>query len=193
DYPGWALALQQADSHSVNMAGQVSRNRDLSSTINYSSPVWTSALGVGRGKVTSDLSPAMDSINDNWAFSLGRTFSNALPDLAQTWSVGVNFSAGAQTQRLIAGGQTVNSNYTLALTGQRTGWGSVNLLLTSGETTQPNGGPSLRLQGLQLEAVYAINPTSAIKAYVRKTRRNIDDPVLAAQEKVGGLQLTVSF
>jgi hypothetical protein len=193
DYPGWALAFQQAAARSLNSAAQASRNRDFSSTLNYSTPVWNAGVGFGRGKVTSEVSPASDSLNDNWAFNVGHTFSDAQGDLPQTWSVGVNLTAGAQTQRLLAGGQTSNTNYTFTLTGQRAGWGSVNLLVMSGRTTQLYGGPSLRLEGFQLEAVYAVNDKCSIKAYARNTRRNIDDPVLAAKESVAGLQLTVSF
>jgi hypothetical protein len=193
DYPGWALAFQQAASRSINSAAQASRNRDFSSTLNYSTPAWNAGVGFGRGKVASEAYPAGDSLNDNWAFNLGHTFSDAQGDLPQTWSVGVNLTAGAQTQRLLAGGQTSNTNYTFTLTGQRAGWGSVNLMVMSGLTTQLYGGPSLRLEGFQLEAVYAINDKCSIKAYARNTRRNIDDPVLAAKESVAGLQLTVSF
>jgi hypothetical protein len=143
--------------------------------------------------VTSEAYPAGDSLNDNWAFNVGRTFSDAQADLPQTWSVGVNLTAGAQTQRLLAGGQTSNTSYTLTLTAQRAGWGSVNLLVLSGRTTQLYGGPSLRLEGFQLDAIYAITDRLSVKAYARGTRRNIDDPVLAAKESVAGLQFTLSF
>ena len=193
DYPGWALALQQAESRGLNSAMQASRNRDFSSTLNYATPTWNAGVGAGWGKVTSEVWPASDSLNDNWAFNLGHTFSDARPDLAPTWSLGVNLTAGAQKQRLLAGGQTSNTNYTFTLSGQRAGWGSVNLLVMSGRTTQLYGGPSLRLEGFQLDAIYAITDKLSIKAYARSTHRNIDDPVLAARESVAGLQFTLSF
>ena len=191
--PGWALAIQQAESRSVNSAAQASRNSDLSSTLNYASPAWNSGIGVGHGKVTSELSPGTDSINDNWSFNIGRNFNDALQDVPQTWSAGINFAAGAQTQRLLAGGKTVNTNYTFTLTAQRARGGSLNLLATAGETTQPNGAPSLRLQGLQLEAVYPFTAKTSFKVYLRNTRRNIDDPVLSSRENIAGLQLTIAF
>jgi hypothetical protein len=193
DNPGWALAFQQAESRSMSSAAQASRNRDFSSTLNYSTPAWNAGVGFGRGKVTSEAYPAGDSLNDNWAFNVGRTFSDAQADLPQTWSVGVNLTAGAQTQRLLEGGKTSNTSYTLTLTAQRAGWGSVNLLVLSGRTTQLYGGPSLRLEGFQLDAIYAITDRLSVKAYARGTRRNIDDPVLATKESVAGLQFTLSF
>lgn len=193
DYPGWALALQQAESRGLNSAAQASRNRDFSSTLNYTTPTWNAGVGFGWGKVTSEVSPASDSLNDNWAFNVGHTFSDAQADLPQTWSLGVSLTAGAQKQRLLAGGQTSNTNYTFTVTGQRAGWGSLNLLVMSGRTTQLYGGPSLRLEGFQLEAVYAISEKCSLKAYARSSHRNIDDPVLAARESVAGLQLNVNF
>lgn len=193
DYPGWALALQQAESRGLNSALQASRNRDFSSTLNYSTPTWNAGVGFGWGKVTSEVWPASDSLNDNWAFNVGHTFSDAQADLPQTWSLGVNLTAGAQKQRLLAGGQTSNTNYTFTVTGQRAGWGSLNLLVMSGRTTQLYGGPSLRLEGFQLEAVYAISEKCSLKAYARSSHRNVDDPVLAARESVAGLQFNLSF
>jgi hypothetical protein len=193
DHPGWALGLQQAMANSVNSAGQVARNRDFSSTLNYSTQAWNAGVGFGRGKVISEVSPASDSLNDNWSFNVGRTFSDAQADRPQTWSFGTNFSATAQTQRLIAGGQTANTNYTVSLTGQRAGWGTFSLILMDGATTQPMGGPNLRLRGLQFEAVYPLQGQSSVKFYMRSTHRNIDDPVLSSREDIAGVQLIYSF
>lgn len=193
DNPGWALGLQQAAAHSVNSAGQVARNRDFTSTLNYSTQAWNAGVGFGSGKVISEVSPASDSLNSNWSFNVGHTFSDAQPDLAQTWSFGVNFSAAAQKQRLMAGGQTANTNYTVSFTGQRAGWGNFSLIAMDGATTQPMGGPNLRVRGFQLEAVYPITGQSSVKFYARSTHRNIDDPVLSAREDIAGLQLTYSF
>lgn len=193
DHPGWALGLQQAVANSVNSAGQAARNRDFSSTLNYSTPAWNAGVGFGRGKVVSEVYPAGDSLNDNWSFNIGRTFSDAQTDRPQTWSFSTSFSATAQTQRLIAGGQTANTNYTVSLTGQRAGWGTFSFILMDGATTQPMGGPNLRLRGLQFEAVYPLQGQSSVKFYVRNTHRNIDDPVLSSREDIAGVQLTYSF
>lgn len=193
DHPGWSLSLQQAVARSVNSAGQVANNRDFSSLLNYSTPVWNAGMGVGTGKVISEVSPSSDSLNDSWSVNFGRTFSNAQADLPQTWSVGANFSATAQKQRLLAGGQTTNTNYTITLTGQRDGWGTLNFLVTDGAVTQPMGGPALRLRGLQLEAVYPIKGQTSLKFYARSTHRNIDDPLLSSREDIAGVQLVYSF
>lgn len=193
NYPGLTASLQLAESKSINSADQRSKNSDVSSALNYTSNTWSSGIGFGRGKVLSEVSPTSDALNDSWSFNLGRNFSDALPDLAASWSATINFAASAQTQRLVVGGQTSNTNYTVILTGQRAGWGSFNLLITAGETTQPNGGPNLRLRALQFDATYAITPKNNLKMYVRNTRRNIDDVLLASRENVAGLQLNINF
>jgi len=193
DYPGWTLAVQQAESKSINSAEQRSKNTDFSSALNYASNTWNSGVGFGRGKVVSEVSPTSDARSDAWSFNLGRNFSNALPDLVASWSAAINFSAGAQTQRLVVGGQTSNTNYTVTLTGQRAGWGSFNFLMTAGQTTQPNGGANLRLRAFQIDATYNITPKNTLKIYVRNSRRNIDDVLLAAKENVAGLQLNINF
>jgi hypothetical protein len=193
DNPGWALGLQQAAANSVNSAGQLARSRDFSSALNYSTPAWNAGVGFGSGKVISEVSPASDSLNSNWSFNVGHTFSDAQADHVQTWSFGVNFSAAAQKQRLMAGGQTANTNYTVSLTGQRAGWGSFSLMAMDGATKQPMGGPNLRVRGLQFEAVYPLQGQCSVKVYARSTHRNIDDPLLSSREDVAGLQLTYSF
>jgi hypothetical protein len=193
EHPGWAFALQQAASRSLTSAGQSSRNRDFSSSLNYSTPAWNAGLVYGLGKVTSEASPTSDSLNDNWSINLSRIFSDAQADQPQTWNVNVTFSATAQKQRLVAGGQTGNTSYSLGLSGQRSGWGTFNFMLTGGETVQPLGGPNLRLIGFQLDAFYPFKDQNGIKFYLRNTRRNIDDPLLSASEKVAGLQLVYSF
>lgn len=194
EHPGWGLSLQQVTAQSTDSAEQASRRGDFSATLNYASPELISGLTIGQGKITSEVSPYSDSTTESWSFNIGRNFSNARPDAAPTWSAGVNFFATSQTQRLLlTGDESNNVNYTLALTSQVVGWGSLNLLLTGGETTQPNGGPSLRVRGAQLEALIPMRGQSTFKLYARTTRRNMDDPLLSAQEDVLGMQLVYNF
>ena len=193
NYPGWTVAMQQAVSQSINSAEQRSKNSDFSSVLNYVSSTWNSGISIGNGKVVSEVSPGSDSFNDAWSFNLGRNFSNALPDLAASWNAAIKFTAGAQTQRLMAGGQTTNTSHTLAFIAKRAGWGSVNFLVTAGETTQPNGNANLRLRAFQLDATYNITPKNTLKIYVRNSHRNIDDALLASKENVAGLQVNINF
>ena len=193
NHPGWTLSMQQAVSQSINSAEQRSKNNDFSSVLNYVSSTWNSGISVGNGKVVSEVSPSSDSFKEAWSFNLGRNFSNALPDEAASWNAAINFTAGAQTQRLVAGGQTTNTSHTLAFIAKRAGWGSVNFLVTTGETTQPNGDANLRLLAFQLDATYNITPKNTLKMYVRNSHRNIDDAVLASKENVAGLQLNINF
>ena len=193
DHPGWAASLQQAEAQSINSASQGSYRSDFTSMLNYATPLWTAGLGYGEGKVTNEAWSASDSLNDSWSVNVGRTFSDASPDLPQTWSASINFSATSQAQRFLAGDQTSNTNYTVTFAGQRNGWGNVNFLVTTGETIQPYGAPNLRLRGFQLNAVHPFSAGSSIKIYLRSTERNIDDPTLSSREDVAGLQLTYSF
>lgn len=195
DHPGWGLSLQNVEAQSTDAVAQVSRRSDFSATINYSTPDLMAGIGFGQGKISNEMSPFADSNTESWSFNVGRTFSDAPPDGAPTWSVGANFFASSQIQRLLmdGGGSSSNTNYTLALTGQLAGWGAVNLLLSGGETTQPSGAPSLRVRGVQLDAVFPMKGQDTFKVYVRTTQRNGDDPILFAQENVLGLQLIYNF
>lgn len=194
EHPGWGMALQNVASQSTDAADQVSRRSDFLTTLTYITPEFNAGLGLGQGKITSEVFPSNDSATENWSLNAGRTFSNAMPDMAPTWSAGVNFFATSQSQRLLVeGGVSNNTNYTLALSGQLVGWGSVNLLFSGGETTQPSGAPALRVRGVQLDAVFPMKAQNTFKVYVRNTQRNIDDPVLFAQENVFGFQLVYNF
>lgn len=194
EHPGWGLSLQQVSAQSVDSAEQASRRGDFSVTLNYASPEMVSGLTIGQGKIASEVSPYSDSATESWSLNVGRNFSNARPDAAPTWNVGVNFSAASQSQKLLLTGDSSNNiNYTLALTSQVVGWGNLNLLLTGGETTQPYGGPGLRVRGAQLEAVIPMKGQSTFKLYARTTQRNIDDPLLSAREDVLGAQLIYNF
>ena len=194
DHPGWGLSLQNVDAQSIDSAEQVTRRSDFSTMLNYTGPGLNAGLGIGQGKISSEAYPSSDSTTENWSFNVGRTFSNAAPDTAPSWTSGINFMATSQTQRLLASdGASNNTNYTLALTGQLVGWGSVNLLFTGGETTQPNGAPGLRVRGIQLDALFPMKGQNSLKVYMRNAKRNIDDPLLFAQENVLGLQLVYNF
>lgn len=194
EHPGWGMALQNVASQSTDAADQVSRRSDFLTTLTYTTPEFNAGLGLGQGKITSEVFPSNDSATENWSLNVGRTFSNAMPDMAPTWSAGVNFFATSQSQRLLVeGGVSNNTNYTLALSGQLVGWGSVNLLLSGGETTQPTGAPALRVRGVQLDALFPMKAQNTFKVYVRNTQRNVDDPVLFAQENVFGFQLVYNF
>ncbi len=194
DHPGWGLTLQRVDAKTTDALDQVSRHSDTSAMVNYTTAELMAGLGYGLGRVTSESYPTNDSETENWSLNLGKTFSNAQPDAAATWSAGVNFMATSQTQRMVeSGGSSNNINYTLTLTGQVVGWGSMNLMLTDGQTTQPNGAPGLRMRGVQLDAMYTMQRQGTFKVYLRKTQRNIDDPLLFSAENVLGVQFVLNF
>ena len=193
EHPGWGLTLQRVDAQTTDALDQVSRHSDSSATLNYTTADLMAALGYGIGRVTSETYSTNDSETENWSLNLGKTFSNLQPDAPATWSASVNFMATSQAQRMIvSGGSSNNTNYTLTLTGQVVGWGSLNMMLTDGLTTQPTGAPGLRIRGVQLDGTYALQRGS-FKLYLRKTQRNVDDPLLFSAENVLGVQLLLNF
>jgi hypothetical protein len=194
DHPGWAASLQQTESQSVDSSSLAGSRSEISSTLNYATPAWNIGIGIGQGKDTNAAYAANDSVTDSWNLSMGRTFTDAVSDQPETWGAAINFSATSQAQRLLASDtQSVTTSYSIGMNGQRVGWGRLNLLMTGGETTQPNGAPSLRMQGIQMDAVYPFKGQNAIKLYVRSNWRNIDDAVLAVREYVTGLQFNYIF
>jgi hypothetical protein len=194
EHPGWGLALQRVEAQSIDAMDQASRHLDVSGMLNYTTAELMAGLGYGVGSVTSETYSTNDSETENWSLNLGKTFSNARPDLAATWSIGVNFMATSQSQRMVvSGGSSNNTNYTLTLNGQVVGWGSMNLMLIDGTTTQPNGAPGLRMRGVQLDTLFAVMRQGTFKFYVHKTQRNIDDPLLFSQENVLGVQFVYNF
>jgi len=194
EHPGWGLALQHVDAQSLDTLSQASHQLESSAMLNYATPEWMAAVGYGQGRTSSETYPTNDSETESWTLNLSRTFSNAQPDAAATWSAGFNFFATSQTQRLLLDGSTSsNLNYTLTATGQLVGLGSLNLMFTDGLSTQPNGAPGLRMRTVQLDAVLAPKRMGTFKVYVRKTQRNVDDPVLFAQENVLGFQWLYNF
>lgn len=191
--PGWSLGLQQDGSNTRDPWSSVSRNAQTSAALNYASPAWTAVLGHGLGKVRNDASSAMDSDVTSWQFMLGRSLSDAADASPASWLLNVNFNAALQDQRLLSGTGTRNVNYSLTFAGQRTGWGNLNLVLTEGSISRPDGQPDLKLRSAQLEGVHPFSQTNSAKIYLRDARSNIGDPLLGVDERVAGAQYTYSF
>jgi hypothetical protein len=193
DHPGWSLSLQQLGERSAGPAGNQGTNRETSGTVNYAGAAWNAAVGYGVGEVRSSLWPENDSRSSKWSLSVGHSHSDAQGMQPATWRIATRLSATAQKQRLQVGGESTNTSYTVSVTGERTGWGSLNLLVTGGTVARTPGGPSLRQRAVQLDATYPVSQKVGLKAYVRSTQRNLADPLLSAREKAAGLQLTCEF
>jgi len=193
DLPGWGLSLNQNASESRDALANTSRNGQRAAMLNYASPNWTAGLGYGFGETRNSASPTMDSDTTSWQLTLGRSLSDADNTLPSSWSLNINFNAALQDQQLLSGISTRNLNYSLTFTGQRAGWGNLNLLLSSGLVTRPFGQADLKLRSAQLEAVHPFSPMSGIKLYLRDTRSNIGDPLLGYDESVAGVQYTHNF
>ena len=192
--PGIAGTLQQSTSRSVDSSSQDARHDDWMSTLSYATPVCNATIGYGVSNMASATNPNADSSTSSWTLNLGRTYSDSNPGEPETWGAGFNLSASSQVQRLLlSDAQSANSNYTITANAQRAGWGRLNLMLTGGLTTQPNGGPGLRMQGVQLEAVRPFKGQNLFKLYVRNTNRNIGDALLAVLERIAGFQIIYNF
>ena len=190
DLPGWGVSLQKNDSKTLDALSNISRNEQNSTTLNYASQNWTTMLGYGLGKTRNSAYSVMDSDTTSWQYMLGRSFSDAA---MANWSANVSLNTTLQNQQLLSGTSTRNVNYLLTFTGQRTGWGNLNLILANGLISRPTGQPDLKLRSAQLEAVHPLTPRSNAKIYVRDSRSNIGDPLLGLDERVAGAQYTCNF
>jgi hypothetical protein len=191
--PGLGMTLQETNTFASG--NNSARSNDANGTLTYTSPTWTSNVGYSFNTITNLNQPTTDSHTTNWQASVGRTFSNNEENssLQRIWSLTTVLSGNAQIQRLLAGGETDTYSGAFTITGQRDGWGSMNLAATEGLTTQPNGASNLRLLGFQFDASHQFGPSASAKIYFRDTHKNINDPLLNMQERVTGLQLAYKF
>ena len=193
NWPGWTGTVQQAESRIFDSLAQRSRNEQSSAGINYASPTWTSGVNYGLAKVRSAAAAASDSDTESFQLMLGRAFNNANANAPASWTLNLNTSGGMQRQHLLAGGDTVTTNYSVGISGQNTRYGSLNLIFTGGQITQITGLPALRQRGVQVEALHPLSARSAVKVYSRDTQRNIGDPLSGATERVTGIQLSYTL
>ncbi|MDB5804632.1 MAG: hypothetical protein JWN73_1954 [Betaproteobacteria bacterium] len=193
NWPGWTGNLQQAESRIFDALGQRARNEQSSAGVNYASPTWTSGFNYGLSKVRSAGAALSDSDTESYQLMLGRSFSNANANEPASWTLNLNTSGGMQRQHLLAGGDTVTTNYSVGISGQNTRYGSLNLIFTGGEITQLTGLPALRQRGVQLEALHPLSARAAVKVYSRDIQRNIGDPLSGATERVTGIQLSYTL
>ena len=192
NFPGWGGTLQQSVSNSRDPQNMLSRNQQSSIGLNYSATQWNTSVAYSLGKVRNKASATYDSDTSTWQATIGRNFSNADGLTSQTWNISTNLNASIQEQDLLSGSETRAFTSSFTMSGQRNGWGSVNLVLSKGFTTRPSQS-ALRMEAIQLDATCPINTKAGVKLYLRDARNNIDDPALAAEEKVAGMQLSYNF
>lgn len=186
--PGWGVALQESESQTRDAMQVQSRNTQSSVALSYSSPKTSASLGHGLGRMRNEASPAYNSDMSSWQFNLARNFMGD-----GTWSLGANLNGSLQRQDMASGSNSRNVNYTLGLNGQRAAWGSFQLSLTDGLSTQSYGQPALKQRSVQLDASRPLFAGNSIKLYLRDSKRNIGNPMLDSRESVGGLQLASQF
>lgn len=183
DLPGWSMQMQLSDSRTRDSLAQVNRNGQSSYGLGYASPAVNASLGLGHGLYRSQSYPDWNSDSASWNFNLSRVFSS------DTWNVKAGLDGAYQEQVMVVdGSHTSNTSYNLSLNARHTRWGNVQILVGDGLLQQPNGAPGLRQRSYQLDATRPLPWNGNLKLYVRDIRRNINDPVLEAVEKMWGFQ-----
>jgi hypothetical protein len=193
NHPNWSLSLQQSASNSRDPQGLQSYNEQGSIYLNYAQYKWNASVAYGMGVQQSEANPTYDSHTDNWQASVGRLFNNQDALSSATWTVNTNLSTSLQEQHLASGLETRAFLSSLNVSGQREGWGMLNLMLGNGFNTRPLGQSTLRMATVQIDASHQFGLRGSVKLYARQVKRNMNDDALFADERVTGVQLSYVF
>lgn len=198
--PDWVLNLQQTNSKARDLTTtNISKNGQSSATVKYASKSWTTGLTGSYSEVRNESLTAMDSNQTNWQLSIGKSYDNEIEATKETEAIpatkifDANFTYMLQNQKLLTGENTLTTNRSLTLSAQYTEWGSLNLILSDGLTSRPNGLSDLKLLSKEFEAVYNFSEASKAKFFLRDTQTNLSDPLLGVEERVTGAQYTYTF
>jgi len=193
NYPNWNLALQESIANSRDSFGHASSQEQGTLNLNYAANQWNASFGYGLGRQENEANPIMDGDTNTFLASVGRLFSNQNTLSAATWMINTNLSTSLQDQSLNSGLDTKAFLTSLNISGQRTGWGMLNLMLGSGFNTRPYGQSALHMTTVQIDGSQQIGTRGSIKVYARDIRRNMHDALLSAEERVTGVQLSYVF
>ena len=187
---GLMLSLSDTRNKALDALGNSSKNDTTQVNLNYGSGLWNTSLGIGQGHSRSPVNPAADSDNQQWQLSLGRTWNDASVEKQASWNVGLQGSAGRQTQKLLsAGTQSTSTSYGLNLTASSTWLGQLLLGLQRQNTTQPTpGAPRLATTTVNLDWTKSFTPQWQLKGYAKINRRNHGDALLQVDERILGVQ-----
>lgn len=192
DWPGWSASVQQL--HSVARAADNQRqlNQSTNLALNYASPSFSLNLGFGRGRVTNSNAPEYDADSEVLTWAVRRMFASGASAVG-SWAGSIGWNGKAQIQTPANGTGLKSGDTALQLSLERSGFGSVSVLASSGILTPAPGSPSARSSGFQLEAVYLPSRSSSVKVYWRHMRLNANYSTLAVLERTTGIQLTANF
>ena len=188
--PGWGLTLANTANRGEDTKQNLSRNRNTSGGLAYSSATWAGNVTVTTGNIINIASPMSDSTTRAVQAQFGRNYAGT----TVPWSFGWTLSGGRQVQRLdFTGTKTEARTQGLMLNGQRPDWAQFALNYQDSTITQPTGGPDLATHAVQLDVSRQFGQQNTFKAYLRQTRRNVGDANLRADERVFGVQLNMDW
>lgn len=193
-WPGWNLSIQNAETANGTVSGITGRGRNTNITLSFAAKGWNGSLTLGDGFNRQTGNPAGDSTMESIQFQAGRSFVHADRGGTPLLTLTVSGMAGRQTQRLpTMGNRTDSTQYGLVLAGQHRRFGQLNLQWNDAVLTQPLGGPDLVTRTLQFDFTHPFGAQRALKAYLRHVRRNMGAPQLETTEKLGGVQLSLTW
>jgi hypothetical protein len=193
NWPGWNITAQQASNHNIDGQGNQGQNRQQTIGLSFVALGWNGNLNLLNSTQQNQASPLYDSVTRGWQWQISRALMSD-PLSATTWSLNLGANLSSQNQQITAlGQQTKNSQVGLNLSGQHLHWGQANVQWTNAFMTQPQGGPALKSQSLQLDVSMPFLKRHSIKSYWRESRRNVGAPLLATKERHAGLQFVTSW
>jgi hypothetical protein len=189
--PGLSLLLNQSLSVGKNANASTNRNSGYGAALNYTQPVWNTALGYTLRAVENQASPSTSGQIDTWTWLLGRAFSDNLND--PTWRADLQLTLGLQNQTLDSGSSTRTLQYGFGVAASQLGWGTLNASVTLGTVKPTGGGADLRNYDYQLEATHPFKNGNNFKVYLRESRLFSGDPSLSNSTRTFGAQLALVF
>jgi hypothetical protein len=193
NWPGWNITAQHASNRNIDGQGNHGQNRHQSIGLSFVVVGWNGNLNLLNSTLQNQASPLYDSVSRGWQWQINRALMSD-PLSAATWSLNVGANLSSQRQQITAmGQQTKNSQVGLNLSGQHLNWGQANLQWSNAFMSQPQGGPALKSQVVQLDVSIPFLKRHSIKSYWRESRRNVGAPLLATTERHAGLQFATNW
>lgn len=191
DWPGLGLVLNQALSAGKNADASDNRNSGYGATLNYTNPIWNTALGYNLRTTENAASPSANGKIDTWTWLLGKVLTDDLTN--PNWRTDLQFNVGMQEQKLDIGDSTRTLQYGIGAAASRLGWGTLNASVTLGTVKPTGGGADLRNREYTLEASHPFKNGNSVKVYARESRLFSGDPALKNGTRSIGVQLALAF
>jgi hypothetical protein len=194
-HPAWTLLLSQSLSDGENGDSASNRNEGYGATVAYAAEGWQSSLGYNLLDVENRGDVSSSSRTDIWVFNLGRNWLGSAGTAGAEWSLGSNFAATLQDQKLDQGDGPRTLTWQLGLLGQRAGWGSCAASYTDATTDQGGDRGDLRQRSWLVEAARPFRGGHALKLFFKDNRLSGSSADQAAdyRERSTGLQIAFTL